>query len=217
MAKTSLHALLTLKKHMTGFLEINFGGFCRSVALMISCCLPLSLSNCQPEVCVRVNCKQSKPFHVGIGLRQGCILSSLLFIIYMNWIDKCSQINECATIENCKINIICCSQMIWFCFLPLNLSPTCNKWLCSCMWQRWDENQHFQNWSTSSFESILGWYSWVIEGKTKKYTPEWAKLVQWWECCNIRLSWNENCCKMQSSQFSEQFLSPSSPMVLSLG
>ena len=28
---------------------------------------------CRPEVCVRVNGKQSKPFHVGVGLRQGCV------------------------------------------------------------------------------------------------------------------------------------------------
>ena len=44
---------------------------------------------CRPEDCVRVNGKQSKPFHVGVGLRQGCVLSPLLFIVYMNWIDKC--------------------------------------------------------------------------------------------------------------------------------
>ena len=59
---------------------------------------------CRLEVCVRVNGKQSKPFHVGVGLRQGCVLSSLLFIVYMNWIDKCSQADECATIRNCKIS-----------------------------------------------------------------------------------------------------------------
>ena len=52
---------------------------------------------CRPEVCVRVNGKQSKPF-------QGCVLSPLLFIVYMNWIDKCSQADECATIGNCKIS-----------------------------------------------------------------------------------------------------------------
>ena len=27
---------------------------------------------CRPQVCVRVNGKQSKPFHVGVGLWQGC-------------------------------------------------------------------------------------------------------------------------------------------------
>ena len=55
---------------------------------------------CRPEVCVRVNGKQSKPFHVGIGILQGCVLSPLLFIVYINWIHKSSQADECATIGN---------------------------------------------------------------------------------------------------------------------
>ena len=59
---------------------------------------------CRPEVCVRVNGKQSRPLHVGVGLRQGYVLSPLLFIVYMNWIEKCSQPDECATIGNCKIS-----------------------------------------------------------------------------------------------------------------
>ena len=33
-----------------------------------------------------------------------CVLSALLFIVYMNWIDKCSQADECATTRNCKIS-----------------------------------------------------------------------------------------------------------------
>ena len=35
---------------------------------------------------------------MGFGLRQGCVL-----IVYLNWIDKCSQAVGCATIGNCKI------------------------------------------------------------------------------------------------------------------
>ena len=59
---------------------------------------------CQSEVCFREKFKQSKPFHVGDGLRQGCVLSPIFFIVYMNWIGKCSQADECATIGNCKIS-----------------------------------------------------------------------------------------------------------------
>ena len=59
---------------------------------------------CRPEVWVWVNGKQSKPFHVGVGLRQGCVLAPFLFTVYMNWIYKCSQADECATIGNCKIS-----------------------------------------------------------------------------------------------------------------
>ena len=41
---------------------------------------------------------------MGVGLPQGCVLSSLFFIVYVNWIDKCSQADECASIGNCKIS-----------------------------------------------------------------------------------------------------------------
>ena len=56
------------------------------------------------EVCIRVNGKQSKSFHVDVGLRQRCVLSSLFFITYMNCMDKLSRTDECVTIGRCKIN-----------------------------------------------------------------------------------------------------------------
>ena len=104
MTKISLHALSILKKQITEFLRINIGRFCWSKALMVNCYALLSHSTADQRFCVRVNGKQSKPFHVGVGLRQGCVLSPLVFIVYMNWIDKCSQADECATTGNCKIS-----------------------------------------------------------------------------------------------------------------
>ena len=53
---------------------------------------------CRPEIYVRVNSKQSRPFHVGVGLRQRCVLSPFLFIVYTNWNDKCNQADKYATI-----------------------------------------------------------------------------------------------------------------------
>ena len=32
---------------------------------------------CQPEVCVRVNGILSKPFHIGVGIWQECVLSTI--------------------------------------------------------------------------------------------------------------------------------------------
>ena len=100
-AKISLHALSILKKHET---ELNFGRFCGSMSLTASCYVPLSHSTADRRFVFRVNSKQSKPFHVDIGLRQGCVLSPLLFIVYMDWIDKCNQADECTLIGNCKIS-----------------------------------------------------------------------------------------------------------------
>ena len=60
--------------------------------------------HCRSGVCVRVNGKQSKPFHVGVGLRQECVFSPLHFIVYMSWIDKRSPADECATIGNYLIS-----------------------------------------------------------------------------------------------------------------
>ena len=40
-------------------------------------------------------------FYVGVGLGQECVLPSLLLTIYVNWMDKLSRIDGCATIGFC--------------------------------------------------------------------------------------------------------------------
>ena len=106
MAKIFLHALSILKMHMTEFLGINFWKVLWKYGIDGHGHLLLAIKSfyCRLEVCVQVNGKQSKPFHVSVALQQGCVLSPLFFIVYMNWIDKCSQAGECATITNCKIS-----------------------------------------------------------------------------------------------------------------
>ena len=80
MEKISLHVLSILKKHMTEFLGINFGRFCGNMALIFSCYSPLVII--LPRRFVRVNGKQSKTFHVGVGFRKSAFfhLSVSLFI-----------------------------------------------------------------------------------------------------------------------------------------
>ena len=128
----SLHALSILKKHMTEFLGINFGRFCRSMALIVNWYALLSHSTADRKVSVRVNGKQSKPFHVSVGLRQGCVLSHLLFIVYMNWIDKCSQANELDR-QNCKISCqLFADDLVLFSFGESGLQRALNSFADAC-------------------------------------------------------------------------------------
>ena len=56
------------------------------------------------EVCVRVNSATTKPFRVvSVGLRQGCSLSSILFLIYMDRIVKKSESCDGIKIGNCTV------------------------------------------------------------------------------------------------------------------
>ena len=55
------------------------------------------------EVCVRVNSATTKPFKVSVGLRQGCSLSPILFLIYMDRIVKKSESCGGVKIGECTV------------------------------------------------------------------------------------------------------------------
>ena len=57
----------------------------------------------QSEVCVRVNGIKTKPFSACVGLREGCALSPLLFIIYIDKIDKHSSSSSGVTFGECNV------------------------------------------------------------------------------------------------------------------
>ena len=128
---------------------------------------------CRPEVCVRVNGKQSKPFHVGVGLQQGCVLSPLLFIVYMNWIDKCSQADECATIGNCKISrLLFADDLVLLSSVESGLQCALNSFADAC-------NTAGQNWGTSSFKK-----PWSV-----RITSEWSHTEAAEAGREVQVSW----------------------------
>ena len=58
---------------------------------------------------------KSQLFTVDVGHQQMCVLSSILFIVFMNWIDSHSRSNEGVTVGSCRIN-----RTIWYWLRPLN-------------------------------------------------------------------------------------------------
>ena len=57
----------------------------------------------QSEVYVRANGIKTQPFNIGVGLRQGCVLSPSLFIIYMDKIDRDSSSSGGVTFGECNV------------------------------------------------------------------------------------------------------------------
>ena len=102
-SKPKTHVLSTSRKHTARFLVKNCGECCGSTVLTVAC-----YTDCQFIVfplrnCVRINGVNSWSFTVFVW-RQGCVLSPLLFIFYMNWIDNNSRVNESVIVESCRIN-----------------------------------------------------------------------------------------------------------------
>ena len=70
---------------------------------------------------------------MGVGLRQGCVLSPLFFIIYTNWINKCSQADECATFGNCKIRrLLFADDLVLLSSIESGLQRALNSFADAC-------------------------------------------------------------------------------------
>ena len=75
--------------------------FFLTLAGIVSCYMPLRHSLVPTFQVSRLSKWQAiKAFHIGVELQQGCVLFLLFFIVYMNWIVKCKQVNEFAPIGN---------------------------------------------------------------------------------------------------------------------
>jgi len=82
---------------------------------------PFVLCSFPSEISVRVGGINSPPFILGFGLRQGCVLSPLLFIFYMNWIDSNRRFNEGGiTVGSCRTNSLLFLRTSWYCTHSLN-------------------------------------------------------------------------------------------------
>ena len=76
------------------------------MALMVSCYMPLRHSMLPTGVPLLSIWQAIKAFHLGIELKQECDLFLLFIFVYMNWIDKCNQADEFATIKNLKNQLL---------------------------------------------------------------------------------------------------------------
>uniref|UniRef100_A0AAQ4RS36 Reverse transcriptase domain-containing protein n=1 Tax=Gasterosteus aculeatus aculeatus TaxID=481459 RepID=A0AAQ4RS36_GASAC len=66
----------------------------------------------QSESCVRVLGSKSKTFPVGVGLHQGCALSLILFVVFMDRISRRSRGKEGLQFGGCRSHC-CFLQMMW--------------------------------------------------------------------------------------------------------
>ena len=177
MAKISLYALSISKKHTYDRVPRDkLWKVLQEYGVNGQLLRAIKYIYCWPDVCVWVNGKQSKPFHVGVVLRQGSVLSPLLFIDYMNWIDKCSQADESAMIGNCEI-----SRQLFADYLVLLFSTESGlQRALNSFADAYDtagiKISSAQNWNTSSFKKL---WSVRVASKWSNTDRGVRRILQW--------------------------------------
>ena len=74
------------------------------------------------DICVRVGGIKPRPFTVGV--EQGCALSPLLFIVYLNRIENHSRVDRDVSVGSCRSPFDLCGQFGTACTIWTG-SPTC--------------------------------------------------------------------------------------------
>ena len=95
---------------------------------------------------------------MGIGLRQRCVLSPLLSIVYINWIGKCNQADNCVTIQNCKTSrVLFADDLVLLSLTESGLQRALNSFAgaCRCVARIWKRGGLF--WKSEKCANDLDW------------------------------------------------------------
>jgi len=91
-----------------------------------------SLHSCS-DVCIHVGRVKSQPLTVGVGLRQGFVLSPLVFIVNVHWTDSYSRVDEGVTVGSCKINrLIFADDLVLPASFQQGLHHTLHQFFAAC-------------------------------------------------------------------------------------
>ena len=88
-------------------------------------------NNCKS--CVRINGSKSEYFQVQVGLRQGCVLSPLLFMIFMDKLSRTSTNPVCIKIGDVKVDsLLFADDVARLAESPTDLQSALNQFQAVC-------------------------------------------------------------------------------------
>ncbi|KAJ0016123.1 hypothetical protein NQD34_014413 [Periophthalmus magnuspinnatus] len=124
MPNQSTCVLWIWRRHSTVSLVVSFGGVLWEYGVRGSLLRAVRSPYDRSRSCVRIAGSKSDLFPVHVGLRQGCPLSSVLFIIFMDRISRRSQGPEGVWFGNHRISSLLFADDV---VLMLLRARTCSK------------------------------------------------------------------------------------------